>query len=120
MNRPKKSYLNKHLFIKTKRPSIKTRKGTIVYIDYIETSSHNLSDTSNRYEVSPQILCVKIGDEIAKRFEGSRINRQLNEMDIFTETIHILIDENLIEIEIALKLITEELSCFLKVFFPHQ
>lgn len=97
------SDLNRHYFRKSRR------------IDCIETSADEITGTAAEYGISPRVLSSMIGDELVVKFEGSQLDHALDDDDTFVETIVIQAHEQNMVVDVYLRLITEELSCFFKV-----
>lgn len=107
---------NRHPFRRQSlRPTITIKDGKKVYIDCVETTPQEISNTSNKYGISPRVLSHKIGDEVIRILEGTHISKQLDSSDTFIETINLTVEGQSLVLDIHLRLVIEELSCFLKV-----
>ena len=106
---------NRHPFIAAKRPTILTRKGSQIYIDCVETSPGEVALLSQKIGVQSRVLCWRIGDEIIKRLEGVHLDRELDQLDTFVETIQLEFIDQRVDVNVHLRIVIENLSCFLKV-----
>ncbi len=106
---------NRHPFDSNFRPKITNREGKLVYINCIETTPQEITNTSNKYGISPRVLSHKIGDEVVRVLDNKEITKPLDGNDTFVETISLVVNGQSLTLDIHLRLFTEELSCFLKV-----